>query len=193
MKNTLNLLLTENITSRYLLCWVLLYGIYFRCLNVAHSFVCGCIFFSLFQQRTGDSCWTSISCARNRSKLWDFHFSVVHEQSQVLTGCVDVRRRIVSQFCFWIISWSFCGCFCFLGFFLGSFSQLSHTSQLFKPEEQVHRISREERGCHFHLPHVWWICSKKVDLEPVKMFLSVWTLGTGAKIAWVLAVYEKML
>lgn len=44
MKNTLNLFLVENITSRYLLCQVLFHGIYFRCLNVAHSFVCGCIF-----------------------------------------------------------------------------------------------------------------------------------------------------
>lgn len=34
-----------------------------------------------------------ISCARSRSKLWDFHFLVVQEQNQVLMGCADVRHR----------------------------------------------------------------------------------------------------
>lgn len=76
-----------------------------------------------------------------------------------ICGCY--AQRIISWFYFWIVSWSFCGCFWFFVsfFFLDSFSQLNYTSQFFRSNKQGHRVSREERGYLFHLLRAWWMFS----------------------------------
>lgn len=74
-------------------------------------------------------------------------------------GCADVRQRELfpssASELFLGVSVGF---FVFFFVFLDSFSQLSYTTQSFEPEQQGHRISREEKGLPL-LPCAWWMRS----------------------------------